>query len=169
VGIGNGRDPARFHPDAEARSRIRAEFGVPEDQVVVIIVSRLVRHKGHPELLAAMQEVNAELWVVGERLASDHGEDLEPTFAACRLGKRLRRLGQRAAWRCCGCGSDGAGWVRGRQAEHAADRGEGAAGRCAGEQVGGGGIGQERLELGGAGGGLGAEGADQPGVCGGKG
>jgi hypothetical protein len=59
--------------------------------------------------------------------------------------------------------------VRGREAEHAADRGEGAAGGGAGEQVGGGGIGQQRLELGGAGGGLGAEGADQPGACGGKG
>ncbi len=95
VGIGNGRDPARFRPDAAARSRIRAAFGVPEDQVVVIAVSRLVRHKGYPELLAAMQEVKAELWVVGERLATDHGEDLEPYFAACDLGARLRRLGYR--------------------------------------------------------------------------
>ena len=36
--------------------------------VVVIVVSRLVRHKGHPELLAAMRDLDAELWVVGERL-----------------------------------------------------------------------------------------------------
>jgi glycosyltransferase involved in cell wall biosynthesis len=95
VGIGNGRDPARFHPDPATRARIRAELGVPEDRIVVIAVSRLVRHKGHPELLAAMREVNAELWVVGNRLASDHGEDLEPYFAACGLGERLRRLGYR--------------------------------------------------------------------------
>jgi glycosyltransferase involved in cell wall biosynthesis len=95
VGIGNGRDPARFHPDPAARARIRAEFAVPEDRPVVIVVSRLVRHKGHPELLAAMREVNAELWVVGERLDSDHGESLEPYFAASGLGGRLRRLGYR--------------------------------------------------------------------------
>ena len=95
VGIGNGRDPARFRPDPEARRRIRAALGVPEERVVVIVVSRLVRHKGHPELLAAMREVDAELWVVGNRLASDHGEDLEPCFAASGLGPRLRRLGYR--------------------------------------------------------------------------
>jgi len=95
VGIGNGRDPARFHPDPAARARIRAELGVPDDRVAVIIVSRLVRHKGHPELLAAMRDVDAELWVVGNRLDSDHGEDLEPYFAACGLGSRLRRLGYR--------------------------------------------------------------------------
>jgi glycosyltransferase involved in cell wall biosynthesis len=95
VGIGNGRDPARFHPDPAARRRIRGELGVPAERVVVIAVSRLVRHKGYPELLAAMRAVDAELWVVGERLASDHGADLEPVFAACGLGARLRRLGYR--------------------------------------------------------------------------
>jgi glycosyltransferase involved in cell wall biosynthesis len=96
IAIGNGRDPAIFHPNPAARRRIRASLGVPEDRVVIVIVSRLVRHKGHPELLAAMKQVpEAELWVVGERLASDHGEDLEPCFAGSGLGPRLRRLGYR--------------------------------------------------------------------------
>ena len=94
--VGNGRDPAIFHPNPEARARIRAELGVPIDRVVVIIVSRLVRHKGYPELLAAMEHVpGAELWVVGSRLPSDHGPELEPLFAASPLGCRLRRLGTR--------------------------------------------------------------------------
>jgi len=92
---GNGRDPALFRPDPAARSRLRAALGVPEDRVVVCVVSRLVRHKGHTELLAAMRDVYAELWVVGERLPSDHGEDLEPAFTAAGLGARLRRLGYR--------------------------------------------------------------------------
>jgi glycosyltransferase involved in cell wall biosynthesis len=96
IAIGNGRDPAVFRPDPAARARIRAGLGVPEDRVVVVIVSRLVRHKGHPELLAAMAAVpEAELWVVGDRLSSDHGADLEPYFAASGLGGRLRRLGYR--------------------------------------------------------------------------
>ncbi|HEX3983254.1 MAG TPA: glycosyltransferase, partial [Acidisoma sp.] len=46
ITVGNGRDPAVFHPDAAARMRIRAGFGVPDGRVVVVIVSRLVRHKG---------------------------------------------------------------------------------------------------------------------------
>ncbi len=95
VCIRNGRDPGRFHPDPDARARIRNAFGVHDDAVVVIAVSRLVRHKGYPELLAAMRDVDAELWIVGERLASDHGEDIEPLFAASGLGPRLRRLGYR--------------------------------------------------------------------------
>ena len=105
VAVGNGRDPARFRPDAADRARLRAELGTPAGRVVVVAVSRLVRHKGYAELLAATGDVlarglDAELWVVGERLASDHGEDLEPLFAAAAapgaLGGRLRRLGYRS-------------------------------------------------------------------------
>ena len=96
IAIGNGRDPAVFHPDAAARTRIRTELGAAPDAVVVVIVSRLVRHKGHPELLAAVQSVpGAELWVVGERLPSDHGEALDALLAHSPLGPRLRRLGYR--------------------------------------------------------------------------
>lgn len=95
---GNGRDPAIFHPDPEARATLRAEIGLSEADCVVIGISRLVRHKGWPELLQAMERVpNARLWVVGERLASDHGEDLTPYFdhAAKVLGPRLKMLGYR--------------------------------------------------------------------------
>ena len=93
VSVGNGRDPAAFHPDPATRARIRAALGVAADQVVIIAVSRLVRHKGYPELLAAMEQVaGAELWVVGERLATDRGDDMGALFAAC---PRMRRLGYR--------------------------------------------------------------------------
>jgi glycosyltransferase involved in cell wall biosynthesis len=107
VAIGNGRDPGVFRPDAGARARIRAELGVDEDAVVITALSRLVRHKGYPELLAAMAELRshfpahraahpaAHLVVVGARLASDHGPDMEPVFAASGLGARLHRLGYR--------------------------------------------------------------------------
>ncbi len=98
VGIGNGRDPARFRPDASKRARVRAELGVSADAVVIVAVARLVAHKGFRELLAAMDLVpGAELWVVGTRLASDHGPDLTADFEAARvrLGGRLRMLGAR--------------------------------------------------------------------------
>ncbi len=96
IAVGNGRDPARFHPDPTARARIRSELGIPDERPVVIIVSRLVRHKGHPELLAAMEAVPAaELWVVGDRLPSDHGQEIEALFDRSPLGPRLRLLGYR--------------------------------------------------------------------------
>jgi len=96
IPVGNGADPAWFHPDPEVRALVRAELGVAADRVVIVIASRLVRHKGYPELLAAMGAVaDAELWVVGSRLTSDHGEDMEPYFVRADLGPRLRRLGWR--------------------------------------------------------------------------
>ena len=94
--VGNGRDPAVFHPDPAARARVRAALAVPLDRVVVIAVSRLVRHKGYPELAAAMRDVpGAELWVVGDRLASDRGEDMGAALQQAGLGARLRLLGYR--------------------------------------------------------------------------
>ncbi|WP_428395272.1 glycosyltransferase family 4 protein [Lichenicoccus sp.] len=96
VAVGNGRNPAVFRPDPTARAAVRRDLGVPEQQVVIVAVSRLVRHKGYPELLDAMAAVpDAELWVVGSRLPSDHGDDLEAHFTASWLGPRLRRLGYR--------------------------------------------------------------------------
>ena len=96
--VGNGRDPARFRPDSEGRERVRTLLGVGPDSVVVVAVSRLVVHKGVRELLAAMAEVpDAELWIVGSRLATDHGYDLAPDLAAAQgaLGPRLKVLGAR--------------------------------------------------------------------------
>jgi len=94
--VGNGRDPTVFRPDAAARARIRATLGTTDDRVVIVAVSRLVRFKGYPELAAAMHAVpGAELWVVGERLASDRGEDMEALLRSAGLGERLHLLGYR--------------------------------------------------------------------------
>jgi glycosyltransferase involved in cell wall biosynthesis len=96
VAVGNGRDPARFRPDGEARRRVRAAFGVAETQVVVLAVSRLVWQKGYPELAEAMRSVtDAALWVVGERLESDRGPDMVALLRGAGLGERLRLLGYR--------------------------------------------------------------------------
>lgn len=96
VAVGNGRDPGRFRPDAGRRAAIRATFGTPPDRVVVIAVSRLVRDKGYIELAQAMAALpEAELWVVGERLASDRGPDMAAVLKGAGLGPRLRLLGYR--------------------------------------------------------------------------
>lgn len=99
IAIGNGRDSARFRPDPASRARIRQELGTAAETPVIVVVSRLVRHKGYPELLEAMRSVPAaELWVVGERLTSDHGAALDACFAEAQaaLGPRLKCLGYRA-------------------------------------------------------------------------
>jgi glycosyltransferase involved in cell wall biosynthesis len=94
--VRNGRNPAIFRPDPVARQRIRAELGVSSDRVVIIAGSRLVGHKGYPELAAAMRSLpEAELWVVGERLKSDRGADMAALLRAAGLGNRLRMLGYR--------------------------------------------------------------------------
>jgi glycosyltransferase involved in cell wall biosynthesis len=93
VAVGNGRDPALFRPDKSARAAIRTALGTAADRVVVVAVSRLVRDKGYPELAAAMREV--ELWVVGERLISDRGDDMAALLRGSGLGARLRMLGYR--------------------------------------------------------------------------
>lgn len=96
---GNGRDPALFRPDPDRRAMLRHQFGVREGQVVILAVSRLVRGKGYPELLATMTDLpdNAVLWIVGERLPSDRGPDMTPLLAQARsrLGTRLVCLGYR--------------------------------------------------------------------------
>ncbi len=96
IPVGNGRDPQHYRPDPVARARIRTELGTPDHRVVIVAVSRLVRDKGYPELATAMRAVpEAELWVVGERLASDRGEDMVALLSASGLGPRLRLLGYR--------------------------------------------------------------------------
>jgi len=92
VAVRNGRDGSRYRPNPAARAHVRAGLGVDNARCVVVIVSRLVRHKGHPELVAAMAQLpDAELWVVGERLPSDHGEDIGPLLDQ----PHVRRLGYR--------------------------------------------------------------------------
>lgn len=98
--IGNGVDAAAFHPPADAeRAAIRAEFGTPDDRVVIAMVGRLVAEKGYPELFAAMRHVDAELWVIGERLASDHASSIDAALAQAEtdavLRGRIRLLGYR--------------------------------------------------------------------------
>jgi len=85
-----------FRPDPATRARVRQALGAAPDRVAIVAVSRLVLQKGYRELAAAMQTLpKAELWVVGERLASDRGEDMVAYLSAAGLGERLRLLGYR--------------------------------------------------------------------------
>ena len=56
VVIPNGTDTDRFHPDPEARARIRAEIGVGDGTPVIGLVARLDPMKDHPNFLHAALE-----------------------------------------------------------------------------------------------------------------
>ena len=65
--LGNGVDLTRFDPERvgdEPRARLRAEWSVRDDQVVVGIVGRLVAEKGYPELFEAMDQLDSDRFVL---------------------------------------------------------------------------------------------------------
>lgn len=57
--IGNGIDTTKILSNAadDARSRVRAEFGIPDDTVLISMVARLELYKGHAMLLRAMRAI----------------------------------------------------------------------------------------------------------------
>ena len=98
--IGNGVEAARFQPaDPAARARTRAQLRTPDDAVVITMIGRLVAEKGYVELFEAMRSNNAVLWVVGDRLRSDHASGIDSVVDAVKkdlaLGPRIRFLGYR--------------------------------------------------------------------------
>ncbi len=69
----------------DARSACARSSGCRRTCCVVIAVSRLVRSKGYPELADALRDLpRTELWVVGERLGSDRGPDMEAVLRRLR-------------------------------------------------------------------------------------
>lgn len=55
VVIPNGINTQRFYPDLEARARVRKEWNIPDDTIVIGLVGRLDPMKGHPTFLKAAQ------------------------------------------------------------------------------------------------------------------
>ncbi|MBM3368316.1 MAG: glycosyltransferase family 4 protein [Betaproteobacteria bacterium] len=87
----NGVDPARFKPDADARARIRAQWGVAPDAVVFLYLGRLTVDKGLLDLAQAFAAVaGAVLAMVGP----DEEGLTERIRAACGAqAGRLRFVG----------------------------------------------------------------------------
>jgi len=66
----SGVDLSRFHPDLEARARLRRRAGVPPDALVFLFIGRLTRDKGVHDLVRAFRAVveripSTYLWIVG--------------------------------------------------------------------------------------------------------
>jgi glycosyltransferase involved in cell wall biosynthesis len=103
--IHNGVDAEAFRPDPAARSRVRAEFGYAEDDMVCGIVARLVPAKGHRflfEALPALLSVCPRFRV----LALGQGDE-EPALRA-----QVEGLGVAHAVRFAGFRDDMAGCVQ---------------------------------------------------------
>lgn len=92
--IGNGIDPQTFYPPKDGgvvRRKLRDKFNTPENAIVIMITGRMVSEKGYPELFKAMEEQEAILWAVGERLSSDHNKAVKET----NIPNNVRLLGYR--------------------------------------------------------------------------
>jgi glycosyltransferase involved in cell wall biosynthesis len=101
--IGNGVDLRVFQPSAEAgeqdRLRLRRALGAGPADRVIVTIGRLVKEKGFTELFEAMRHVEAKLWVIGERLPSDHAGALASVLKDIAddpvLGGKISLLGRR--------------------------------------------------------------------------
>lgn len=99
--IGNGVDPALFRPGTvEERAAARAAMGVAEDDVVAVMIGRMVAEKGYPELFAALSATpGLTLACIGTRLESDHEGAVDQALAAAQgdpaTAARLKLMGYR--------------------------------------------------------------------------
>lgn len=90
-----GVDGERFRPDPQARSRIRAEHGIPEDAQLVLFLGRLNADKGLREMADAMLLLEGRCdsvhWLI---VGPDEGGMVEHIRSvAGRLGNRLHFQG----------------------------------------------------------------------------
>lgn len=101
--IGNGVDIKKFHPSrVKNKNTVRGYFNLPEGAYVIGVIARLVKEKGILEFLEAAEKISnthkeAYFLLVGDRLASDHGQDifLEIEKYKDYLGSRLVITGHR--------------------------------------------------------------------------
>lgn len=99
VVVPNGYDLERFSPDAEARERLRAEWGVDAQTPLIGMVARFDPQKDHANLLAALgllkqQGVKFRCVLVGTGMDNTN-EDLTKRIAEAGLDEYVYLLGPR--------------------------------------------------------------------------
>lgn len=99
VVLPNGVDGERFRPDEEARTRLRAQWGVAEGAPLIGLVARMDPMKGHAVFCRAAQELlakrpDARLLFCGEGTGAGAAE-LDALVASFGLGAAAVRLGRR--------------------------------------------------------------------------
>lgn len=91
--IGNGVDQTIFHPkgSVEDKKKLRQQYNCSEDDVIILCVGRLIKLKGFVELIEAMKSIDAKLWIVGERLDSDHDHDIDAAIQLAKTDSSLKK------------------------------------------------------------------------------
>ncbi len=92
----NGVDPSVFHPDGDARRRLRQELSLGPEAVAVGVVARLDPMKGHDDFIAAAIRVAAALPQAVFVLAGTGVPSLAERIAATGLAFRFRLLAERS-------------------------------------------------------------------------
>ncbi len=86
VTVYNGVDTTIFHPDEEARKRIRRRFELTPEIVLLLSLGRLTHEKGHHLLIEAMTHLRkkdhpVKLMIVGEGEDAGHLQTLVKQFS----------------------------------------------------------------------------------------
>jgi len=97
--IPNGFDTAGLHPDAGVRARVRAELGLADREVAILLPARYHPMKDHANFLAAAARLaavrpEAVFILAGHGIEPDN-RPLTEAIAAAGVGARVRLLGER--------------------------------------------------------------------------
>ncbi len=101
--LGNGINLDVFNPerfDSNFRKQKRAELGIPENDLVIGIIGRLVREKGYLELIEAFRQIcqirkNVWLVIIGPEEPEKSDKILPHIFRQNENGQRTLYLGMR--------------------------------------------------------------------------
>ena len=88
--VPNGIDTERFQPDAEARARVRREFGIADDEILFGIVGRLSPMKDYATFLRAAAQVKGKVkfLAIGGG-TSDYGDQMRALAEQLGLSSKL--------------------------------------------------------------------------------
>lgn len=95
ITIRSGMETDRFAPDQKQRARVRAEWGVLDDDIVVGTIARLFKNKGYEEIIEAMpsaiaQEPRLQFVWIGD---GAHRERYEQRLSILGLRDRVHMVG----------------------------------------------------------------------------
>jgi glycosyltransferase involved in cell wall biosynthesis len=93
--VSHGVDVTTFKPCQATRMRMRREWGIPDDALVIVSTSRLSREKRVDRIVSAFEQIaaqNPSVWLVLSSEGPLKG-DIEKIISDSRCGGRIKLLG----------------------------------------------------------------------------